>query len=499
MQFTILTTDALSAKTACLVVTVADGKITGTAKAADKALGGLISALKTSGDLPNKPGEALLLPTNLTSKNSNVPAQRILLVGVSKDALDDQGFIKLTSDLAGQLIKLKVKDAVLCLEDVAVKGRDLAWKAQQAARLHVEASYQFNKFKSDKAPKPALKKVALPVAAGKGQAAIRKALAFGKAVAIGVNEARELGDLPGNICNPAFLASRGRALARTRSGITCKVLDEKQMKELGMGALLSVSAGSDNPGKMVILEYKGGKKTDQPVVLVGKGVTFDSGGISLKPGAAMDEMKYDMGGAATVFGVLNSVAEMKLPINVVGIVGTVENMPSGKATRPGDIVTSMSGQTIEILNTDAEGRLVLCDALTYAGRYKPQVVIDIATLTGACIIALGHHATGVYSNDDKLANSLLSAGVDAGDRGWHMPLWDDYNQQLKSNFADIPNITGGRDAGSVTAACFLSRFTKDYTWAHLDIAGTFWNSGANKGATGRPVPLLVEYLKTLTK
>lgn len=492
MQFSVLTKDALTAKTACLVAIIADGKIGATAKAVDKASNGLLSTLKKSGDLPSKGGESLLIPVT-----NGLAAQRILLIGVGKEALNEQEFIKLASGIASQLIKLKVKDALLCLEEVAVKNRNLAWKARQVARVCSEASYRFTRFKSEKAPKQALNKVTLHVTNSKEQAAVRKALAFGKAVAAGVNEARELGDLPGNVCNPPFLASRGRALARKSPKLSCKVLDERQMKELGMGALLSVSAGSDTPAKLVIVEYKGGKKTDKPAVLVGKGVTFDSGGISLKPGLAMDEMKYDMGGAATVFGVLNSVVAMDLPINVVGIVGAVENMPSGKATKPGDIVTSMSGKTIEVLNTDAEGRLVLCDALTYADRYKPQVVIDIATLTGACIIALGHHATAVYSNDDKLAGDLLAAGANAGDRGWHMPLWDEYNQQLNSNFADIPNITNGRDAGSITAACFLSRFTKDYTWAHLDIAGTFWNSGANKGATGRPVPLLVEYLSKL--
>ncbi len=265
------------------------------------------------------------------------------------------------------------------------------------------------------------------------------------------------------------------------------------MKTLKMGSLLSVTAGTDAPAKMILLEYNGGRKSDKPVALVGKGVTFDSGGISLKPGAGMDEMKYDMCGAASVFGAIAAAVQMELPVNVVGVIPAVENMPSGRATRPGDIVTSMSGQTIEVLNTDAEGRLILCDALTYVERYKPAAVVDIATLTGACVMALGHHATGLFSNDDALAEALTESGESTGDRAWRLPLWDEYDEQLKSNFADMANI-GGKGAGAITAACFLGRFTGKYPWAHLDVAGTAWNSGANKGATGRPVSLLVEYL-----
>ncbi|UTW46251.1 leucyl aminopeptidase [bacterium SCSIO 12696] len=492
MEFSLRTADALTAKTACLVIAVSEGPLTGIAQAADKATEGALTTLAKSGDFNGKNGQQLLLPLV-----TGLSAQRVLLVGTGKSALDDQGFVKLATSIAKRLTALKVKDALVCIESLEVTGRDMAWKTQQITRLCGEAVYQFTKFKSRKPPKTALKKVSLH--SSKSSAAIKAALANGAATASGVNLARELGDLPGNACNPPHMATRGRAMAKGNAKVTCKVLEEKQMKELGMGALLSVSAGSDTPGKMVIVEYKGGKKSDKPVVLVGKGVTFDSGGISLKPGAAMDEMKYDMGGAATVFGTLQSIIEMALPINLVGIVGAVENMPSGKATKPGDIVTSMSGKTIEVLNTDAEGRLVLCDCLTYAERYKPQAVIDIATLTGAIIIGLGHHASAVYANDEGLAQSLLQAGIDSTDRAWQMPLWEEYNQQLKSNFADIPNIGSGRDAGSITAACFLGRFTKKYKWAHLDIAGTFWRSGAAKGATGRPVPMLVEYLTKLAK
>ncbi|MDH4040718.1 MAG: leucyl aminopeptidase, partial [Gammaproteobacteria bacterium] len=283
-----------------------------------------------------------------------------------------------------------------------------------------------------------------------------------------------------------------RKLARDHARLSTTILEEKKMRELGMGSLLSVSAGSDQPARLIVMHYKGGKPGEKPYVLVGKGITFDSGGISLKPGAKMDEMKFDMGGAASVFGTLRSVVELGLPLNVVGIVAAAENMPSGGATKPGDVVTSMSGKTIEVLNTDAEGRLVLCDALTYAGRFKPQVVIDIATLTGACVVALGSHATGLYANQDKLAAQLLEAGTESHDRAWRMPLWDDYQKQLDSNFADMANI-GGPGGGSITAACFLSRFAEDYHWAHLDIAGSAWDSSP-KGATGRPVGLLTEYL-----
>ncbi|MGS2722522.1 leucyl aminopeptidase [Porticoccus sp. GXU_MW_L64] len=492
MEFSLRSADALSAKTACLVIAVAEGPLSGIGKEADKATDGTLTALAKSGDFSGKKGEQLLLPVA-----NGVGAQRVLLVGAGKGAVNDQGFVKLATGIAKKLIALKVKDALICIEGLDVNGRDMAWKTRQVARLCGEAGYQFTKFKSNKPPKTALKKVTLH--SSKSSAAIKNALAAGSATANGVNLARELGDLPGNACDPSHMATRGRAFAKNNPKVTTKVLDEKQMKALGMNSLLSVSAGSDNPGKTVIVEYKGGKKSDKPVVLVGKGVTFDSGGISLKPGQAMDEMKYDMGGAATVFGTMQAVIDMALPVNVVAIVGCVENMPSGKATKPGDIVTAMNGTTIEVLNTDAEGRLVLCDCLTYAERYKPQAVIDVATLTGAIVIGLGHHASAIYSNSDELSEQLLAAGKESTDRGWPMPLWDEYDQQLKSNFADIPNIGAGRDAGSITAACFLARFAKKYNWAHLDIAGTFWNSGANKGATGRPVPMLTEYLTKLAK
>jgi leucyl aminopeptidase len=305
--------------------------------------------------------------------------------------------------------------------------------------------------------------------------------------------AKNLGNLPGNICTPSYIAQQARALQKLRKSISVTVLDEKAMEKLGMGSLLAVARGSHEPAKFITLEYQGGNKGDKPIVLVGKGVTFDTGGISIKPASAMDEMKYDMSGAASVLGTLSACAQLQLPLNVVGVIPSTENMPGGSAIKPGDIVTSMSGQTIEILNTDAEGRLILCDALTYSERYNPDVVIDIATLTGACVVALGKVACGLLGNHLPLVQDLLKAGEISGDRAWEMPLWDDYQDQLKTNFADIANI-GGRDAGTITAACFLSRFTKKFHWAHLDVAGTAWNSGEQKGSTGRPVPLLTQYL-----
>jgi len=308
-----------------------------------------------------------------------------------------------------------------------------------------------------------------------------------------VTLARTLGNLPGNVCTPGYLADTALQIARDHA-LDCQIIERAEMETLGMHSLLSVAKGSRQPPKLVVVHYRGAQDAkEKPMVLIGKGITFDSGGISLKPGPEMDEMKFDMCGAASVLGTLKVVARMQLPINLTVLVPTTENMPDGAASKPGDIVTSMSGQTIEILNTDAEGRLILCDALTYAERFEPQAVIDVATLTGACVIALGHVASGLFANNDGLARDLLQAGDEAQDRAWQMPLWDEYQDLLKSNFADMANI-GGRAAGSVSAACFLSRFAKKFEWAHLDIAGTAWKSGADKGATGRPVPLLAHYL-----
>jgi leucyl aminopeptidase len=358
--------------------------------------------------------------------------------------------------------------------------------------IALDASYKFDQFKSKKDDARPLKKITFGIEGRNEQAIAEEALTQGLAIAEGMALAKNLGNLPPNIYHPTYVAEQAQAMAGEFK-LDCEILERADMEKLGMHSLLSVAQGSHQPPKLIVLSHKGGKAGEKPVVLVGKGVTFDTGGISLKPAPDMDEMKYDMCGAAGVLGTMQAVARMKLPINLTVIVPATENMPSGGATRPGDIVTSMSGQTIEILNTDAEGRLILCDALTYAERFEPDAVIDVATLTGACVVALGDVASGLFANKDSLARKLLEAGEVAHDRAWHLPLWDDYQDQLKSPFADMGNI-GGRLAGAVTAACFLSRFTKKYDWAHLDIAGTANKSGANKGATGRPVPLLAHYL-----
>jgi len=384
------------------------------------------------------------------------------------------------------------------LAELPIAGVDVRKKVAQLVETALDASYRFDAIKrkpdaaEEKAAKKGIKKLGIQITAAADVAAAESGLVDGKAIGAGVSLTKDLGNLPPNVCTPTYLAEQAQALASSY-GFTVEVLEREAMQKLGMGSFLAVAQGSEEPPKLIVLQHLKGDKKQKPVVLVGKGITFDTGGISLKPSAEMDEMKYDMCGAATVLGVFKTIAEMDLPLNVIGVIPTCENMPDGRATRPGDVLTSMSGLTIEVLNTDAEGRLILCDALTYAERFEPSAVVDIATLTGACVIALGHHATGLFSNNDSLAQELLQAGEQALDRAWRMPMWDDYQPLLDSNFADIANI-GGRAAGSITAACFLSRFTKKYDWAHLDIAGTAWKSGKEKGGTGRPVPLLTEFL-----
>jgi leucyl aminopeptidase len=476
----------VTCKTACLVLPVFSSKKTSAHAAGE--LGKLIANLQKRGDIEGKPGNALLLPHIDT-----IAADRLLLVGIGDGkALTRTQYLALLASIADHLHKMRAKDAVLMLDDISVQDRDADWCAEIAGRQLSNSCYHFNTLKKDKKSNT-LQKLVWHCKDKKQQKTAEDALATGLAIASGMALARELGNLPGNVCTPAYLANQAQQLARSKKNLTAKVLDEKQMRALKMGSLLSVSAGSDEPAKLVILDYKGGAKNAKPVVLVGKGITFDSGGISLKPGGGMEEMKFDMCGAASVIGVLQTIAELQIPLNVIGMLVCAENMPSGRATKPGDIVTSMSGKTIEVINTDAEGRLVLCDALTYAERFKPAAVIDIATLTGACVIALGNHASGLYSNRDDLGEQLFNAGMQAEDKAWRMPLWEEYQQQLKSPYADVANV-GGRNAGSITAACFLARFTENYPWAHLDIAGTAWNSGGHKGATGRPVPLLVKFL-----
>ncbi|MFT5603617.1 MAG: leucyl aminopeptidase [Paracoccaceae bacterium] len=479
------TTQASSQKSDCLIVMLTSDEAGKTPTLTDKTLSPLIAALGARGDFKGSAAQTLLLPVC-----QDISAQRLLLVGLGKaESLNDRSYDKALTTMFNALKQHKVTNASLLPSERLIASLGITRVLSGAARLAETSQYQYSTSVSKK-PEPKLQKITILVASN---ATTRAAVIEGQAVGRGINVARQLGNLPGNYCTPSFLAKEAKALGRAHAKLKVSVLEEKQMRELGMGSLLSVSAGSDQSAKLIVMEYSGGAKSVKPQVLVGKGITFDSGGISIKAGAKMDEMKFDMCGAASVMGTMNVVTELNLPINVVAIIAASENLLNGSATKPGDVVTSMSGQTIEILNTDAEGRLVLCDALTYAERFKPATVIDIATLTGACVVALGRHASGLYSNDDAFAQRLLDAGNKASDRAWHMPLWDDYQNQLDTPFADIANI-GGPEAGSVTAACFLSRFTKNMTWAHLDIAGTAWLSAGPKGATGRPVGLLTQYL-----
>lgn len=490
MEISVKTINFETVKSPCLVVGVTNKrKLSDSAKQLDALANGFISKLLSRGDITGEIGDSLML--------HDVPglnAERVLLVGCGKmNEINHQKYHNIIENASTALSNANIKNAVISLADLDNKVLSNSMQIRLGTEALHQTNYRFSELPKDKAP--SLTKVALHFA-DKRTAAMKKAklaLQVGNAIGKGRNTSRDLGNLPGNICTPTYLAKQANHYDKTYPKLKTTVLNQKEMEKLGMGSLLSVSKGSRTPPKFIVMQYNGGKKADRPYVLVGKGVTFDSGGISIKPGAQMDEMKFDMCGAAGVMGTMVSVNELKLPINVVAIVPSVENMPDGAASKPGDIVTSMSGQTIEILNTDAEGRLILCDALTYSEKFKPKAVIDVATLTGACVIALGAHPAGLLSNQQKLADQILAAGTECGDRAWQMPLWEDYQDQLKSNFADMANI-GGREAGTVTAACFLSRFTKKLNWAHLDIAGVAWHGGAKKGSTGRPVPLLTQYL-----
>ncbi|ARU89433.1 leucyl aminopeptidase [Pseudomonas sp. M30-35] len=490
MEFIVKSARPETLKTATLIIAVGEGRKLGEiAKSVDTASSGAISALLKSGDIAGKVGQTLL------ARNvANIKAERVLLVGCGKEAeLSDRQLRKLIGSAHAVLKNLGGSDAVFALGDLSVKGRNAYAKARLLVETLADGEYSFDQFKSQKAPASALKKITV-LTDKADQAETERACLHAKAITAGMAFTKDLGNMPPNICHPTYLAEQAKDLGKAYKDLKVEILDEKKLKTLGAGAFLAVGQGSDQPPRMIVMNYQGGKKTDKPFVLVGKGITFDTGGISIKPAAGMDEMKYDMGGAASVFGTLKAVLELQLPINLVCLLACAENMPSGGAARPGDIVTTMSGQTVEILNTDAEGRLVLCDTLTYAERFKPQAVIDIATLTGACIVALGSHTSGLLGNNDELVQQILTAGQQADDRAWQLPLFDEYQEQLDSPFADIANI-GGPKAGTITAACFLSRFTKKYNWAHLDVAGTAWISGGkDKGASGRPVPLLTQYL-----
>lgn len=475
----------------CLVMPVfKNGKFTAGAMQLDSASSGALSKVVKEGDINGAVGETLLL-----RDIPGLDAQRVLLVGAGEsDGIDDRKFRKLSAAAANAVRKTGSATVISLLTEISVGERDIEWKSRQTIVEAMNSGYRFTQHKS-KPPKVSntLKKWILLCNSDKDTKAAKAGSKQAQAISAGCDLARDLGNLAPNVCTPTYLATQAKGLQKKYTKLKTTVLDEAQMKKLGMGSLLSVSQGSRQPAKLICMEYSGAAKSQKPVVFVGKGITFDTGGISLKPGATMDEMKYDMCGAASVFGAMRACVELELKCNLVCIVPAAENMPDGDASRPGDIVTTMSGQTVEILNTDAEGRLVLCDALTWAEKFKPAAVVDVATLTGACIVALGHVASALMANNEDLAQQLLDAGENSGDRSWQLPMWDEYQPLLDSNFADIANI-GGRAAGSVTAACFLSRFTKAYPWAHLDIAGVAWLSGKSKGATGRPVPLLMQYL-----
>lgn len=492
MKFNVKSGSPDTQRSACVVVGVFEGgKLSEAATAMDAVSEGYVTGKLRSGDMEGKPGTVLTL--------HDVPdtlCERLMLVGLGKEEdLGDKRYGDAVRAAFKALHETGAADAAVYLAEVPVKDRDTAWKISQTAIAAMESFYRFDRLKSKaEERKVRLRKVMLGIMDGsrKNLSASEEALRQGLAIGDGIGIAKDLGNLAPNICTPAYLAEQAADIGKTYQ-LKVTILERKDMEKLGMGALLAVARGSHQPPKLIVLEYWGKGKKEKPTVLVGKGITFDTGGISLKPAAEMDEMKYDMCGAASVLGTVTAVAKMGLAVNLVAIIPTTENMPGGNATKPGDVVTSMSGRTVEILNTDAEGRLILCDALTYAERYEPDTVIDIATLTGACVIALGHVASGLLSNDDALAEELLQASARASDRAWRLPLWDDYQEQLKSNFADVANI-GGRAAGTITAACFLARFTKKYRWAHFDVAGTAWKSGKEKGATGRPVGLLTQFL-----
>ena len=483
------TPEAIS--TDCLVLGIYEYRqMSNAAKTVDASCNGAIKDALRTGDQNGKSGEILIL-----YGVPGIKAKRVLLLGLGRrKSLTPNSFGATIGAAVRKLDQSGAKNAVITIPGAFETGAEI-YSATRGVTLEVaNNTYSFNQCKSEKQKSRApLKKITLITENKKHKKTVTKALGHGQAMANGMALTKDLSNLPGNICTPTYLAEQAKKLAGKSNKLKTSVLSEASMKRLGMGSLLSVSRGSRQPAKLIVMNYQGGKSGAKPVVLVGKGLTFDAGGISIKPSAKMDEMKYDMCGGASVFGVITACIEMELPLNVVGIVPASENLPDGEANKPGDIVTSMAGLTIEVLNTDAEGRLILCDALTYAERFNPATVIDIATLTGACVVALGHHTSGLLANDDKLADELMTAGQKSGDAAWRLPITDDYMKQLDSNFADMANI-GGPAAGTITAACFLSRFTEKYKWAHLDIAGTAWKGGAEKGATGRPVPMLVQML-----
>ena len=491
MEFSVKSGSPEKQRSACIVVGVYEPRrLTPVAEQLDQISEGYISNLIRRGDLEGKAGQMLLL-----HHVPNVLSERVLLVGCGKEReLNERQYKQIIAKTIQTLNETGSMEAVCFLTELHVKGRDTYWKVRQAVEAANDTIYTFLQLKSKKEePRRPLRKMVFNVPTRKELTLGEKAVEHGTAVSIGVKVAKDVSNMPPNICNPKYLNEQAAELVAEYDSLSLETVDEAQMNALGMHSYLAVGRGSDNESIMSVISHKGGADDQAPIVLVGKGLTFDSGGISIKPSAQMDEMKYDMCGASSVLGVMHTVAKLNIPLNIIGVIAGCENMPDANAYRPGDILTTMSGQTVEVLNTDAEGRLVLCDALTYVERFEPELVIDIATLTGACVIALGAHASAVLSTHNPLAHELINASEQSADKAWRMPLWDEYQEQIDSPFADMANI-GGRAAGTITAGCFLSRFTKKYNWAHLDIAGTAWVGGSKKGATGRPVPMLSQFL-----
>jgi leucyl aminopeptidase len=491
MHFEVWTKGLATLAVDCVVVGIfEEGELSGEAQSLDTASSGKLKKLLARGDFPGRSGETLLV-TDLPG----IQASRVLLTGLGgKKTFARKSWRKAWAAALGAIARTRIASVAVAIDRPDSKELDDYYFGRAIAELTGSALYRINDLKTAKKPKgPALQRVlAGPVRKG-GIEDAERGLEHGAAVAAAQKIQRDLANLPSNVCTPTYLAEQARAVAKRHPSLKVQVLDEPAIRREKMGCLLAVSQGSAEAPRFIVLDHRPGRTDTPPVVLVGKGVTFDTGGISLKDPPNMDEMKFDMSGAAAVIAAVNLAAELKLPLRVIGLVAAVENMPSGTAIKPGDIVTSSSGQTVEILNTDAEGRLILADALHYARRFNPGAVVDIATLTGACVVALGHHHSGLMGNDDQLIRELVDAGLRAEDRTWHLPITEEYAEQLKSNFADFANI-GGREGGAITAAAFLGKFTQGLKWAHLDVAGIAYQGGAQKGSTGKPTPLLADFL-----
>lgn len=491
MQFEVWAKGLAALSVDCIVLGVfEDGEMPEETASIDSASGGLLKKLLGRGDFSGRLGETLLLP-----EVSGLKASRALLTGLgAKKAFGRKSWRRSLGAAITAISKTRIESIAVALERPSHKDLDDYYFGRAIAEIALHTLYRVNDLKTGRKPKScALQTIVAGPVRKSGVEHAERGLHHGQAVAAAVSLQRNLANLPANVCTPTYLAEQARSLGKQHSSLRVQVLEEAAIRKEKMGCLLAVAQGSHEPPRFIVLEHKAGKSAGPPVVLVGKGVTFDTGGISLKDPGGMDEMKFDMSGAAAVLASMLLVSRLRLPINVIGLVAAVENMPSGHAVKPGDIATSSAGLTVEILNTDAEGRLILCDALHYSRRFDPAAVVDIATLTGACVVALGHHHSGCMGNDEDLVRELVQAGVRADDRAWHMPLTDEYADQLKSNFADFANV-GGREGGAITAAAFLSKFTQGLKWAHLDVAGTAYQGGAQKGSTGRPTPLLADFL-----